>query len=193
MQGMALPLFHFNVDSFQILNSYELLSKERNESTVFAVLDCIAFFLTVFALFAFSCVFIRRSQTSHWMEVWKTKIATVTSRGISVQSFSCQCLYPSYLQPCAGHRISRSKRNRTSAFYRCLKRFLGTQICCPSRLCTGTVANEMVQYSIIHHYVRSAFKCLVCNVKTWKIFISNFTCMAFYQELSTIMTCHYCM
>lgn len=58
---------------------------------------------------------------------------------------------------------------------------------------TGTVANEMVQYSIIHHYVRSAFKCLVCNVKTWKIFISNFTCMAFYQELSTIMTCHYCM
>ena len=72
---MALPLFHFNVDSVQILNSYELLSKERNESTVFAVLDCIAFFLTVFALFAFSCVFIRRSQTSHWMEVCKTKIA----------------------------------------------------------------------------------------------------------------------
>lgn len=137
---MALPLLHFNVGSFQILNSYELLLKESNESTVFAGLDCIAFFLTVFALFAFSTlvvVFIRWSQTSYWMEVWKTKIATVTSRGISVQSFSCQCLYPSYLQPCARHRISRSKRNRTSAFYRCLKRFLGTQICCPSRLCTS--------------------------------------------------------
>ena len=148
---MALPLFHFNVDSVQILNSYELLSKERNESTVFAVLDCIAFFLTVFALFAFSCVFIRRSQTSHWMEVCKTKIATVTSRGISVQSFSCQCLYLSYLQPCAGHRISRSKRNRTSAFYRCLKRFLGTQICCPSRLCTSDWYSCKRNGAVFHH------------------------------------------